>query len=107
MLVGHRGCQGRDGGAVLVRSRGNGAPTQEGSPWVFPVGIILVCVWSCLLLMWLLLLMFTSLNSKGDISIHLIEGLPLTSRKFDSIWVIMDQLTKSAHFIPINTAYKV
>jgi hypothetical protein len=27
------------------------------------------------------------------------------SRKFESIWVIVDQLTKSAHFIPINTNY--
>jgi hypothetical protein len=36
-----------------------------------------------------------------------IGGLPLTTRKFDSIWVIVDRLTKSAHFIPINTTYKV
>jgi hypothetical protein len=36
-----------------------------------------------------------------------IVGLPLTSRKFDSIWVIVDRLTKSAHFIPVNTTYKV
>jgi hypothetical protein len=36
-----------------------------------------------------------------------IVGLPLTARKFDSIWVIVEQLTKSAHFIPINTTYKV
>jgi hypothetical protein len=34
-----------------------------------------------------------------------IVGLPLTARKFDSIWVIVDQLTKSAHFIPIHTNY--
>jgi hypothetical protein len=33
-------------------------------------------------------------------------GLPLNSHKFDSIWVIMDQLTKSAHFIPVNTKYR-
>jgi hypothetical protein len=36
-----------------------------------------------------------------------IVGLPLTARKFDSIWVIVDQLTKSAHFVPVNTRYKV
>jgi hypothetical protein len=36
-----------------------------------------------------------------------IVGLPLTARKFDLIWVIVDRLTKSAHFIPINTRYKV
>jgi hypothetical protein len=34
-----------------------------------------------------------------------IVGLTLTARKFDSIWVIVDQLTKSAHFIPVNTNY--
>jgi hypothetical protein len=42
-----------------------------------------------------------------DISKDFIVGLPLTSRKFDLIWVIMDRLTKSAHFIPVNTTYKV
>jgi hypothetical protein len=33
--------------------------------------------------------------------------LPLTARKFNSIWVIVDRLTKSAHFIPVNTNYNV
>jgi uncharacterized protein YpbB len=41
------------------------------------------------------------------ISMNLIMGLPLTAHKFDSIWVIIDRLTKSVHFIPINTNYKV
>jgi hypothetical protein len=36
-----------------------------------------------------------------------IVGLTLTARKFNSIWVIVDQLTKSAHFIPIHTKYRV
>jgi hypothetical protein len=36
-----------------------------------------------------------------------IVGLSLTALKFDSIWVIMDRLTKSAHFILVNTNYKV
>jgi hypothetical protein len=36
-----------------------------------------------------------------------IVGLPLTTRKFNSIWVIVDRLTKSAHFIPVNTNYNV
>jgi hypothetical protein len=42
-----------------------------------------------------------------DISMDFIVGLPMTARKFDLIWVIMDRLSKSAHFIPINTNYKV
>ena len=40
-----------------------------------------------------------------DIAIDFIVGLPLTSKKHDSIWVIVDRLTKSAHFIPIHTTY--
>jgi hypothetical protein len=42
-----------------------------------------------------------------DIRMDFIMGLPLTGHKFDSIWVIVDRLTKSAHFIPVNTTYKV
>jgi hypothetical protein len=42
-----------------------------------------------------------------DISMDFILGLPLTARKFDSIWVIMDRLTKSAHFIHVHTKYRV
>jgi hypothetical protein len=42
-----------------------------------------------------------------DISMDFIVGLPLTARKFDYIWVIMDRLTKFAHLIPINTRYRV
>jgi hypothetical protein len=42
-----------------------------------------------------------------DISIDIIVGLPLTAHKFDSIWVIVDRLIKSTHFIPVNTNYKV
>jgi transposase InsO family protein len=36
-----------------------------------------------------------------------IVGLPLTARKKDSIWVIVDQLTKTAHFIAVHTTYSV
>jgi hypothetical protein len=42
-----------------------------------------------------------------DISMDFIVGLLLTARKFNSIWVIVDPLTKSAHFIPVNTNYNV
>jgi hypothetical protein len=42
-----------------------------------------------------------------NISIDFIVGLPMTACKFDSFWVIMDQLSKFAHFILVNTNYKV
>jgi hypothetical protein len=42
-----------------------------------------------------------------DISTDFIVGLPLTAHKFYSIWVIVDRLSQSAHFIPVNTNYKV
>ena len=32
-------------------------------------------------------------------------GLPRTIGKFDSIWVIVDRLTKAAHFIPVKVTY--
>jgi transposase InsO family protein len=40
-----------------------------------------------------------------DISIDFIDGLPNTSQKHDSIWVIVDRLTKMAHFISLHTTY--
>jgi hypothetical protein len=40
-----------------------------------------------------------------DISMDFIIGLPMMSDKFDLIWVIMDRLSKSAHFIPVHTCY--
>jgi hypothetical protein len=41
-----------------------------------------------------------------DIGMDFITGLHLTARKYDSIWVIIDRFTKSAHFIPAHTSYK-
>ena len=29
-------------------------------------------------------------------------GLPRTQRQHDAIWVIVDRLTKSSHFLPVN-----
>ena len=34
-----------------------------------------------------------------------VVGLPNTMGKYDSIWVIVDRLTKSAHFIPVKVTY--
>jgi hypothetical protein len=42
-----------------------------------------------------------------DISMDFIAGLPLTARKKYSIWVIVDRLTKTAHFIAVHTTYSV
>ncbi|KAD0325810.1 hypothetical protein E3N88_44451 [Mikania micrantha] len=42
-----------------------------------------------------------------QISMDFITKLPRTPRGFDSIWVIVDRLTKSAHFLPIREDYKM
>jgi hypothetical protein len=34
-----------------------------------------------------------------------IVGLPHTQVGYDSIWVIVDRLTKVAHFVPVKTTY--
>jgi hypothetical protein len=39
------------------------------------------------------------------IGIDFIVGLPRTRAGYDSIWVVVDRLTKSAHFIPVKTSY--
>jgi hypothetical protein len=41
-----------------------------------------------------------------EIGMDFITGLPHTSKGYDSIWVIMDSLTKVAHFILLKTTYK-
>jgi hypothetical protein len=41
----------------------------------------------------------------NDLSMDFIVGSPLTARMFDSIWVIIDRLSKSAHFIHVHTRY--
>jgi hypothetical protein len=42
-----------------------------------------------------------------DISMDFIMDLPPTAHKFDSIWVIVDRLSKCTHFIPVHTNYNV
>ena len=39
------------------------------------------------------------------IAMAFVVGLPKTMGKYDSIWVIVDRLTKSAHFIPVKVTY--
>ena len=40
-----------------------------------------------------------------DISMDFIVGLPRTTNGYNSIWVIVDHLTKSAHFISVKIPY--
>jgi hypothetical protein len=42
-----------------------------------------------------------------DISMYFIMGLPRTAKGYDSIWVIIDWLTKIAHFLQLKTYYPV
>ncbi|WVZ52484.1 hypothetical protein U9M48_003538, partial [Paspalum notatum var. saurae] len=41
-----------------------------------------------------------------DIHIDFVVGLPRTQKGYDSIWVIIDRFTKSAHFLPVKTVYR-
>ena len=36
-----------------------------------------------------------------------VSSFPLTQHKHDSVWVIVDKLTKSAHFIPVKMDYSM
>ena len=40
-----------------------------------------------------------------SITMDFVTSLPNTARGFDAIWVVVDRLTKSAHFIPINVSF--
>ena len=43
---------------------------------------------------------------KRDVSEFMV-GLPVTRRKHDSVWIMVDRLTKSAHFLPVRTDYSL
>ena len=36
-----------------------------------------------------------------------VSGFPLTQKKHNSVWVIIDILTKSAHFLPVRQDYSM
>ena len=42
-----------------------------------------------------------------DISMDFIVGLTRTAKGYDSIWVIVDRLTKIAHFLPVKIDHPV
>ena len=42
-----------------------------------------------------------------DINMDFVVGLPWTRGKNYSIWVVVDRLRTSAHFIPVNSTYSV
>ncbi|KAI3734185.1 hypothetical protein L6452_13649 [Arctium lappa] len=42
-----------------------------------------------------------------EITMDLVTGLPRSPKGHDAIWVIVDRLTKSAHFLPIKETYSL
>ena len=40
-----------------------------------------------------------------DINMEFLLGFPWKQRQNDSIWVVVDRLTKSSHFIPVKSTY--
>jgi hypothetical protein len=42
-----------------------------------------------------------------SIAMDFVVGLPKIPAGYDSIWVVIDRLTKSAHFLPVKTTYSV
>ena len=40
-------------------------------------------------------------------TMDLVVGLPRSRDGYDSIWVIVDRLTKSAHFLPVKVTYYI
>ena len=44
---------------------------------------------------------------RDSIAMNFVTGLPLTQKKHDFVWVIVDRLTKSGHVIPIMIDYSI
>ena len=41
------------------------------------------------------------------ITMDFVVGLPVTGRKHHSVWVVVDRLTKSAHFLSVRIDYSL
>ena len=44
---------------------------------------------------------------REHINMYFVVGLPRIQKKYESIWVVVYRLTKSANFIPIKSTYLV
>ena len=42
-----------------------------------------------------------------EINMDFVTGLPPSRCHHDSIWVVVDRLTKSVHFLPMHTSYTI
>ena len=42
-----------------------------------------------------------------EINMDFVTGLSPSRRHHDSIWVVVDRLTKSSHFLPVHTTYTI
>ena len=42
-----------------------------------------------------------------NITMDFVSGFPLTQKKHDSVWVIVDRLTKSTRFLPVRLDYSI
>ena len=43
----------------------------------------------------------------GHLAMDFVVGLPRTTTNHNAIWVIIDRLTKTAHFLPINEKFSL
>ena len=41
------------------------------------------------------------------VTMDFVSGLPVSASKKDAIWVVVDRLTKSAHFIPVRMDFSL
>ncbi|GJU84728.1 putative reverse transcriptase domain-containing protein [Tanacetum coccineum] len=56
---------------------------------------------------WVLMVKYEEGHSYEGIAMDFVTKFPRTSSGYDTIWVIVDRLTKSAHFLPMREYYKM